>query len=57
MQTDDKDLIKHKVDYLKVALKISKIRYHGDDPPKWLLKQAHQLGHLAGISKDELKNL
>jgi hypothetical protein len=57
MQTDEKRLLKHKLDYLKLALKISKIRYRGDEPPKGLLKRAHKLGRLAGISKDELKNL
>ena len=57
MEQDDKQLIKHKVEYLKAALKISKIRYHGDEPPKGLLKRAHDLGHLAGISKEELENL
>jgi len=57
MQTDEKQLFKHKLDYLKLALRISKLRYHGDEPPKGLLKRAHKLGRLAGTSKDELKNL
>jgi hypothetical protein len=57
METDDKYLLKHKLDYLKLALKISKIRYHGNEPDKEILKIAHELGHLAGISKEELKNL
>jgi hypothetical protein len=57
MPTDEKQLLKHKLDYLKLALRISKLRYHGDEPPKGLLKRAHKLGRLAGISKDELKNL
>jgi hypothetical protein len=57
METDDRNLIKHKVNYLKASLQISKIRYHGDEPPKELLQQAHELGRLAGISKNELENL
>ena len=57
METADKYLLKHKLDYLKLALKISKLRYHGDEPPKEILKQAHKLGRLAGISKEELENL
>ncbi len=57
MEIDDKYLLKHKLDYLKLALKISKLRYHGDEPPKGLLQRAHELGRLAGISEEELKNL
>ena len=57
MQSDEKQLLKHKLDYLKLALRISKLRYHGDEPPKGLLKRAHKLGRFAGISKDELENL
>ena len=57
MEIDDKYLLKHKLDYLKLALKISKLRYHGDEPPKGLLQRARELGRLAGISEEELKNL
>jgi len=57
METDEKYLLKHKLDYLKLALKISKFRYHGKEPSGELLKQAHEVGRLAGISKEELKNL
>ena len=57
MQTDEKHLLKQKLDYLKLALKISKLRYHGDEPPKGLLKRTRKFGRLAGISEDELKNL
>ncbi len=57
MEIDDKYLLKHKLDYLKLALKISKLRYHGDEPPKGILQRAHELGRLAGISEQELKNL
>ena len=57
MKTDDKDRLRHKLDYLKVALQISRIRYNGDEPPLGLLKRAHKLGCLAGVSKEELENL
>jgi len=57
MEIDDKIDIKHKSDYLKLALKISKIRYKGDEPPKKLIKQAHEIGRLAGVSEQELENL
>jgi hypothetical protein len=33
------------------------MRYHGDEPTKELLEQAHEIGRLAGISEQELKIL
>lgn len=57
MEPDDKHLLRHKLDYLKLALKISRLRYHGKEPSIELLKAAYKLGRLAGISKEELKNL
>jgi hypothetical protein len=57
MELDDKIDVKHKIYYLKLALKISKIRYKGNEPPQKLMQQAHEIGRLAGISEQELKNL
>jgi hypothetical protein len=57
MEIDDKIYFKHKMDYLKLALKISKIRYKGEEPSQELMQQAHEIGRLAGISEQELKNL
>ena len=57
MEIDDNIDVKHKIDYLKLALKISRLRLKGKEPPKKLLQQAHEMGRLAGISEDELKNL
>ena len=57
MEIDDKYLSAHKLDYLKLSLKISKMRYRGDEPPKALLQQAYKIGRLAGISEAELKSL
>ena len=57
MEKDNKHLLKHKLDYLKLALKISRLRYHGKEPSTELLREAHDLGHLADISKEELENL
>ena len=57
MEIDDKYCLDHKLDYLKINLKISKLRYHGVEVSKELLQQAHELGHLAGISEEELKKL
>ena len=57
MEIDDNIDVKHKIDYLKLALKISRLRLKGKLPPKKLLQQAYEMGRLAGISEDELKNL
>ncbi|MGD2186416.1 MAG: hypothetical protein PVI71_09825 [Desulfobacterales bacterium] len=57
MEIDDKIDFKHKLDYFKLSLKISKLRYHGDEPSNKLLQHAHELGRLAGISEEELDNL
>jgi len=57
MVTNDKHLLKYKLDYLQLTLKISKLRYHGEEPPKELLQRAHELGRLAGVSEQELENL
>jgi hypothetical protein len=57
IKMDDKYLLDNKLDYLKLTLKISKLRYHGDEPPEELLQQAYEIGQLAGISEMELKNI
>ena len=57
METYDIFFLKHKRDYFKLFLKIWTMRYRGDEPPKELLQQAHEIGHLVGISKKELKYL
>jgi hypothetical protein len=57
MKSNDKICIQNKLDYLKLVLKISKMRLQGDEPPEKLLQQAYEIGRLAGISEDELKNL
>ena len=53
----DKYVLKLKLDYLKLSLKIFTMRYHGKEPSKELLQQAIELGRLAGISEIELKSL
>ena len=57
MEIDDKYLLDNKLDYLKLTLKISRLRYHGDEPPEELLQQAYQIGRLVGISEIELKSI
>ena len=57
MKIDNTHLFKHKLDYLKLTLKISKMRYHGEEPPMDLLLEAQQVGCLAQIPDEELNNL
>ena len=54
MEPNDKINSKYKVEYLKLSLKIAKLRNKGEKPPKMLLKQAQDLGRLAGIDEQEL---
>lgn len=57
MEIDDIYPFENKLEYLKFVLKISRIRNQGEDPPEALLKQAFEVGRLAGISEDELNQL
>ena len=57
MEMDYRITVKYKIDYLKLALKITELRFRGDEPSNELLQQAHEMGRLADISEDELKNL
>ena len=57
MKMDDKYLFRHKLEYLKLTLKISKLRYQGKEPDMDLLLKAQKLGELAAIPDDELNNL
>ena len=57
MEIDDKYLLDNKLDYLKLTLKISRLRYHGGEPPEELLQQAYQIGRLVCISEIELKSI
>ena len=57
MEIDDKYHFKNKLDYVKLLLKISRIRYRGEDPPEEFLAQARKLGQLIGVSEEELNNL
>ena len=57
MNTDEGAILQHKLDYLKLILKISKLRYHGEEPHTDLLMQAREVGCLAGIAHEELDRL
>jgi len=57
MEIDDKYLFQRKLEYLKLLLKIIRLRNNGDDLPEEILSQAHKLGQLTGVSEQELKNL
>ena len=57
MKINGKHLLKHKIDYLELALKITKMRYYGKEPPVELLMEANEVGSLAEIPDNELNNL
>ena len=57
MNKDESTILQHKLDYLKLILKISKLRYHGEEPNTDLLIQAREVGCLAGINHEELDRL
>ena len=57
METEYRSHFKFKIEYFKLALKISTLRFQGDEPPKRLLQQAHDIGRLANVSEHELNNL
>ena len=57
METEYRSHFKFKIEYFKLALKISILRFQGDEPPKKLLQQAHDIGRLANVSEHELNNL
>lgn len=57
METDDKNLVKLKLNYLQLALKISKLRYRGKEPPFELIMQTQEAGRLAHIPDAELDKI
>ena len=57
MEIDDKYPSNYKIEFFLMSLKICRMRYQGDEPPKELLEQAYVIGSLAGISKIELQGL
>ena len=57
MKIDENELLDHRLDYLKLTLKISRLRYRGDEPPKELLRQAYEIGRLVGIPEMELERI
>ena len=54
---DNRIILKYKIDYFKLALKISKLRFIGAEPPQELMSQARAIGLLAGVSETELNKL
>ncbi len=54
---DYRIILKYKIDWFTLAVKISRLRFKGDIPPSELFQQAQETGRLAGISEQELKNL
>lgn len=49
--------LEHEIEYLKLALKIARLRSQGMKPPEKLLQQAYEAGRLANVSEKELKHL
>jgi hypothetical protein len=57
METVNRYLLQHKLEYLKLTVKISRIRYHGKEPDRDLLLEAQKIGLIADIEDNELNNL
>jgi hypothetical protein len=50
METDYRTNFKFKVEYFKLALQISILRFQGDEPSKRLIQQAQDMGRLASVA-------
>ena len=57
MEIDDKIHLKRELEYLKLVLKISKLRSKGEEPPFELIMQAQDIGRLAHISEHQIDKL
>ena len=54
---DNRIKTKYKIDYLKLALEITKLRFMGAEPPDELILRARAIGLLADVSETELNKL
>ena len=57
MKIDERYFLEHRLNYLKLVLKLTNLRLKGDTPPQKLIQQAHEAGLRACISEQELRNL
>ena len=57
MTKQEKNLLKNKLEYLKLAYRISVYRLSGEEAPEELLKKARVARISADFSKEEMENV
>jgi len=57
MTKKQKYLLENKLEFLKLAYRITKYRMSGEEPPKELLEKVRTARIMAGFSREELKNI
>ena len=57
MTKREKNLLKNKLEYLKLAYRISVYRLSGEEAPEELIKMARSTRIAANFSKEELENV
>ena len=57
MTKREKNLLKNKLEYLKLAYRISVYRLSGEEAPEELIKKARSTRIAADFSKEELENV
>ena len=57
MTKREKNLLKNKLEYLKLAYRISVYRLSGEEAPEELIKRARSTRIAANFSKEELENV
>ena len=57
MTKQEKNLLKNKLEYLKLAYRISVYRLSGEEAPEELLKKARVTRISADFSKEEMENV
>ena len=57
MTKREKNLLKHKLEYLKLAYRISKYRLLGEEAPEELLERVRCARISADFSKEEMENV
>ena len=57
MTKQEKNLLKNKLEYLKLAYRISVYRLSGEEAPEELIKRARSTRISADFSREELENV
>jgi hypothetical protein len=57
MTKKQKYLLENKIEFLKLAYRITKYRMSGEEPPEELLEKVRIARITAGFSTEELKNI